>query len=229
MKFGELIEVINNHVKFDNYELTTPEQLHPAYIFISDSIVVSAPLRNNNNGTTYSGLITVTVKVAQISLKLLEMGFLIRGGISVGNVCHSDGNIFGTGYIDAFKAEQQSCHPRIVYDVKAASLISGTSELHFGYPLNSYHVWIEYEGQWVADTLHPIYVDDSYYPGKRIDEITAPVFEKCKSNINSALKACPLGSPPRGKWEWMAGFFNAALRRHSINSVSPFIDIPLPD
>jgi len=27
MKFGELIEVINNHVKFDNYELTTPEQL----------------------------------------------------------------------------------------------------------------------------------------------------------------------------------------------------------
>jgi hypothetical protein len=50
-----------------------------------------------------------------------------------------------------------------------------------------------------------------------------------RNNINLALKDdLRLGSEARSKWEWMVGFFNAALTRHSL-SIQPFTSLPFPE
>src|SRR5690606_1827310 len=42
------------------------------------------------------------------------MGFLVRGGISVGPVYSYEKNIFGSGYINAYLTEQKANNPKIL-------------------------------------------------------------------------------------------------------------------
>jgi hypothetical protein len=53
-------------------------------------------------------------KTIQIAQRIMELGHLFRGGISVGNVWHEKQNIFGSGYIDAHQTEQKAVHPRVM-------------------------------------------------------------------------------------------------------------------
>jgi hypothetical protein len=98
-----------------------PEEAHPKYIFISDSIIISVPFKALIEGV--DGLDILVVKCTEVAQKILELGLLVRGGVSVGNVWHDDTNIFGTGYIDAYETEKKAKHPRIV--------LSGAASAHW--------------------------------------------------------------------------------------------------
>ena|SRR5271157_4246405 len=80
-KLVGLKTVLEGHVRFDNDTLapTVPMDVHPKYIFISDSIIMSAPLQHGK----YDGLDIVVLKCIEVAQKLLESGHLLRGGISV--------------------------------------------------------------------------------------------------------------------------------------------------
>lgn len=97
--FG-IISALDGHVKFDNDSVSAevPDPVKPKYIFVSDSIIFSAPLRHGE----YDGLGIVIAKSIQIAHKLMQMGYLLQGGINVGSVWHTGTNIFGTGYIKAY-------------------------------------------------------------------------------------------------------------------------------
>ena len=118
-----LRQVIDNIVLYDNAGLASivPDTLKPRYLFISDSVVLSAPLYHNQKNLT-DGLGIVVIKTIQIVERIIELGHLVRGGISVGNVWHDAENIIGSGYTCAYLTEERESHPRVVLTPAAADV-----------------------------------------------------------------------------------------------------------
>ena len=205
--------VLDSHVQLDNRTLapSVPKNVAPKYIFISDSIIISSPLRQGD----YSGLAVVAVKTIQIAQKLLRSGHLLRGGISVGPVWHDETNIFGTGYIEAFKTEQAADHPHVVLSESAGKAWAEVLGLVPG-------LAAKYEGRLSLDVLNPAYLQ-----GAEVHGAIEDFFADTKECITSNLRSLPLGSASRAKWEWFAGFYNDAINRHSINC-AVFTELPMP-
>ena len=209
--FG-LRAILDNHVKWDNASLASsvPDEMKPKYIFISDSVILSAPRQCEG----YSGLVAVAVKSIQISMKLLEAGYLVRGGISTGPVWHDDRNIFGRGYIVAYKSETKANHPRIVLSNKAKEVLE--SDCHLEIPLSDLGLFLRHEGELILDTLNPQYLRGAEVGG-RIED----AFKQYRGFILAQLEILDADSSARKKWEWFARFFDDALTRHQVDTVHP--------
>jgi hypothetical protein len=216
-RLAGLRAVLDNHVRFDNAGIaqTVPDKLKPRYIFVSDSIILSAPLSHGNKNLT-DGLGIVVVKAIQIAQKIIELGHLVRGGIAVGSVWHDERNIFGTGYINAHQVEQEANHPRLMLSPTAVDIWRTPGRVERT-------LCIEDGADLIVDVLHTYYLRET--------EAELPYegyFQALSAHINSNLQRMPLGSRDRAKWEWMVGFFNDAIVRHGIN-VLAFGSLPIPD
>ncbi|WP_439481932.1 hypothetical protein [Cyclobacterium plantarum] len=103
----------------------------------SDSIVVSVKVDKNVNEMAS----TLIVNLAYIGTVLLEKGILIRGGLTIGNIFHTDnGTVFGQGLIDAFLLETKSAKfPRIVLSDKLLNQLNYPLETKRSrYPYHQY-------------------------------------------------------------------------------------------
>lgn len=215
--FG-LRTILDSHVRFDNASLapSVPDKMKPRYIFISDSIIMSAPL----DYYEYNGLAIIVIKAIEIAHKLLEFGYLLRGGISIGSVWHDDSNIFGTGYIDAFNAEKIANYPRIILTEEAKQHFNKSTLGDM--KLSHYGLCSEHNDAMVVDTLHPLYSRNTL-AGIPYED----TFNQYRAHILNNLQTKAPGSSERGKWEWMAAFFNRAVSQHGVN-VKPFTEFPFP-
>ncbi|MBV9484350.1 hypothetical protein [Bradyrhizobium sp.] len=203
--FG-IIASLDGHVKYDNRNVSAevPDPVKPKYIFISDSIIFSAPLRHG----TYDGLGIIVAKTIQIAHKLMQMGHLLQAGINVGSVWHTGSNIFGTGYIDAYKTQAALTHPQAILTDAAAAhwqsdLASKVPQLCF----------LDTDGKLNADILNPNYLDAAitHIHGGVENQFTA---YRVWITTNQAKFA---GTSPGKKWDWAANYFNETLKRHGIN------------
>jgi hypothetical protein len=204
--FG-IINVLDGHVKFDNQRVAVevPDPVKPKYIFISDSIIFSVPLRHGR----YDGLAIVVAKTIQIAHKLLQTGYLLQGGINVGSAWHTESNIFGTGYIKAWQTQHSLKQPQVVLTNEAEAhwqnnLASKVGELCFR----------DADGKLNVDILNPNYLDS------RLTQIlggTEDQFRAYRNRITTQQASFDTGSSPRQKWDWAAEYFNVTLRRHSVN------------
>jgi hypothetical protein len=202
-----IIGVLDGHVKFDNQNVSVevPDQVKPKYIFISDSLIFSAPLRHDK----YDGLAIVVAKTIQIAHKLLQMSYLLQGGINVGSVWHTGSNIFGTGYIKAYLTQDGLTHPQVVLTDEAEAhwqnnLASTLGELCFS----------DADGKLNVDILNPNYLDSTL---TRMHGGIENQFLAYRAWITTQQARFAARSSPRMKWDWAAEYFNATLRRHSIN------------
>jgi len=81
----------------------------------SDSVVISG---------YPSQVMPVYGNACTFSRLLIERGFLCRGAISVGELYHNNGILFGQAFIDAYNAEKQrAIYPRIILDKEVITLI----------------------------------------------------------------------------------------------------------
>ncbi|HEY8095014.1 MAG TPA: hypothetical protein VIE65_02835 [Methylobacter sp.] len=204
-KLAGLDAVISNHVRWDNNRLKpeVPKEAHPKYIFISDSIIISTPLLVSIEGV--DGLDILAVKCTQVAQKLLEMGLIVRGGISVGSVWHSGTNIFGSAYVEAYQIEQQARHPRIMLSKKASELWRKPARF-------AHDICIPDGDSYIVDILHAAYL--------RTNAAGIPMessFAQFRAYITSNIELLPQGEA-RSKWIWFAKFFNEALRRHGLST-----------
>ena len=205
--------VIESHVRYDNANVSrdVPVEMHPKYLFVSDSIILSAPLTLGK----YDGLNVIVVKAIQIAQKVLEFGHLIRGGISVGPVWHEERNIFGSGYIEAFFTEQDAIHPRIRLSASASKI--------WAHPQRAVPELCIADGDlFIVDILHA-----GYYRTNNTGITMEQYIEPLRVHIENNLRELPLGSEPRSKWESMVGFYNLSLRRHNLGN-RPFETLPIP-
>ncbi len=194
-------------------------KLKPTCTYISDSIILSSPVSNED----YSGLVGVAIKSIQIAHRLLGMGFLVRGSIAVGTAAHDKSNIFGSAYMDAYVIQEEEKMPRIIMHKSTAEILNSDARYGFG-RLGELSTFVIDGNDWIVDTLnpHPSYLHENKCT---IEEI----FERYRNEIIRKLENLPLGSSRRGKWEWTAGFFNDRLERYrgDIRSVEK-IDLPMP-
>ena len=76
----------------------------------SDNVVISTPVNQDN-------IPYFLRAIAIMQLLTASLNFLLRGGITVGDICHDDEVVFGPGLNRAYELESQiSVVPRIVVD-----------------------------------------------------------------------------------------------------------------
>jgi hypothetical protein len=76
--------------------------------YFSDSFVVSIKLM--------IGAIKQLTFIIKILEKLLDYGFLARGGMAYGEVVHEGARVYGPALIKAVQAEERAIYPRIIAD-----------------------------------------------------------------------------------------------------------------
>jgi hypothetical protein len=97
-------------------------RIKPAISTFSDHIVISYPLRAVRNEIGSDELIPAIFIVNQfvsllgrIAAAALRIGFLVRGGATIGKLYHARGVVFGEALVDAFEIESRtSVYPRVV-------------------------------------------------------------------------------------------------------------------
>jgi hypothetical protein len=95
--------------------------LKPAVSVFSDHIVVSYPLEPVETDRYDRAFAAFAIEghfsllLARIAASALEIGFLIRGGATIGKLYHANGVVFGEALVDAFRLESRtSVYPRVV-------------------------------------------------------------------------------------------------------------------
>jgi hypothetical protein len=211
-------EVIPREVSSDGKNSSYPKDLGMICLSCSDSFIVSAPISDKSS---YPALIAVSIKSIQIAHALLDMGFLVRGAIAVGNANRTDSNILGTGFQEAVNAEKKAGNPKIVLTESAEKALKELIEK--GYP--SYAIYAKDElGQVILNSLHP---EKSYLPDPK-GEITE-YFGRYREIILNSLSHD--NREVKEKWRWFAMLYEANVKyfsdlRMKIPSLS--IDEELP-
>ena len=175
-----------------------PPRLIPKHILISDAIVLSAPVCDLEN-PTYNGLSIIIMRCIQLSHYFLELGYLLRGGITVGNVCHREMIIVGPAYQEAYKLEQNNSHPSIILSEFAQRLWMTSVEA-------SSRMCVNTDGKLMVNGLHDFYLDiaNQSISGKKI------IYEKYISLVEERLKS-DLQPERRAKWEWFKYFIDSEM------------------
>lgn len=179
---------------------SVPRYFIPRHTFISDCIILSAPLELSNM-TGCCGLTAVVMRVIQISHVLLSKGYLIRGGISVGHIWHNGANIVGAAYQEAYQIETKTHAPRV-------ELSPGAKELwdRIGGPASA--MCLDYKGHFMVNVLHDYYVqDDSHGAAERAFEDYSCVV---KGNLGVGHP-----EPVEYKWWWFNQYLESEIARNS--------------
>lgn len=179
---------------------TVPKDLIPKHIYISDSIILSAPLTSSQM-PSYRGLSILVMRVIQISHLLLSKGYLLRGGISVGSVWHTDSNIVGPAYQEAYQIETKTLVPRV-------ELSPGAKNHWINTEGHSNKMCLGYMARFMVNVLHDYYIqDDSHGAAER-------AFEKYSRTIDSNLRAPNHPEPVRYKWWWFKEYLESEVERN---------------
>jgi hypothetical protein len=116
MKLIEAAQIIHRAAK--DYSNQTKAELHtqpgwtpnPMYMMVnigafSDNIAVSMPTSFGHR---------IIGGVADLCRNLLQLGFLTRGGITIGDLHHVENVIFGPALVEAVQLEKEAVYPRLV-------------------------------------------------------------------------------------------------------------------
>lgn len=108
----------------------TTIQIRPTISTFSDHIVISYPLKriatslgSDDSQAALHVLLGFSEMVESIAAAALSIGFLIRGGATIGNLYHSGGIVFGEAMVEAYHLESRTAiYPRVVLSQKVCSL-----------------------------------------------------------------------------------------------------------
>ena len=162
--------------------------LIPKHIYISDCIILSAPLTDIDR-QSYDGLSIVVMRAIQLAHYFLKAGYLIRGGISVGKVWHTNSNIVGPAYQEAFLLEQHGNEPIIVLSESAAKCWHGGSRM-----------CLQKDGKVFVNGLFEYYIPNSAQHGeieRTYTKYAALADQKLAEDLPQSAKE---------KWSWFKEF-----------------------
>lgn len=177
-----------------------PAELIPKHIYISDSIILSAPLTSEKM-KNYNGLSILVMRVIQLTHILLSKGYLIRGGISVGDVWHTESNIVGAAYQEAYSIESQA----IVPCVKLSSAAMDHWHKTGG---SGNNMCLDYKNCFMVNGLHDYYIQDKSHGAVEL------AFESYVRIVNRNIE----GNHPesvRYKWWWFKQYLDSEVQRNA--------------
>lgn len=178
---------------------TVPKELIPKHISISDSIILSAPLTSDKM-KNYCGLSILIMRAIQLTHIFLAKGYLIRGGIAIGKVWHTDSNILGAAYQDAYLIETKTGAPRIELSEKA-------KEYWLRKNGNSNSMCLQYRERFMVNGLYDYYIQDGTHGAAE------RVFGNYKNTIEKNM-ATEVVDSVQYKWWWFGEFLNSEIERN---------------
>jgi hypothetical protein len=189
-------------------------QIKPAVSTFSDHMVISFPLEpvfkemdSDEHVAEFVIMMQFNRLLASIAAAALRIGFLIRGGATIGNLSHSRGVVFGDAMVEAFKIESRtSVYPRVVLSPH----------------ITSRPAWIEKQTDLMRGD-DGLYQFDYYKPlilnaatpgqdyGANIRAWFADVVEIVARNLKELESSGKLNE--LAKWTWFAREFRRGLER----------------
>jgi len=140
------------------------------------------------------------MRVIQISHVLLSKGYLIRGGISVGPVWHTDSNIIGTAYQEAYQIETKTLVPRVELSQGAKELWNRTESI-------ASTMCLDYKSHFMVNVLHDYYIQEtSYGAAERAFEGYSRVIQE---NLEADHPECV-----QYKWWWFKQYLESEVIRN---------------
>lgn len=198
----ELIEILSEAVPSldGSIDASVPTELIPKHIYIFDSIILSAPLISGKM-TSYNGLSAIVMRVIQLTHILLNKGYLIRGGISVGDVWHTESNIVGAAYQEACSIENQAIVPCVKLSSAAMDYWDKTEG-------SGNKMCLDYKNCFMVNGLHDWYIQDkSHGAAERAFEGYARIVDQ---NIEGQHPECV-----RYKWWWFKQYLDSEVQRNA--------------
>ena len=193
-------EVIPREISSEGRNSAFPDDMELKCLSCSDSLVISAPISEKS---PYPSLVAVSIKAIQIAHAILDIGYLVRGAIAVGNAHRTDSNIFGTGFQDAVEGEKLACNPQIMLTESAEYELNKLK----GNPYGTAAFFMKNEvDQIIVDSIYPY---PTYLPGTEGD--ADYYFGKYKNIIINELLECN-DARVKEKWLWFARFFNGNVK-----------------
>jgi hypothetical protein len=171
------------------------------FTHFSDSIVISADCNLYGLHAVFSGC-------RMVARNLLSRGFLLRGGIVMGNVTHTEELLFGTGMIAAYELDRSGGAPRIILDPSIVAEVAsygadfGLDEQVAADPDDDtpfLHVLLDFE-EWDPTPAVGKEVLDGHaaYLARRI------AFNTANADWSPGVRA---------KWAWMRAYWNRSVAR----------------
>ncbi len=198
---SELIELLSTAVPSldGSVDKSVPKELIPRHLYISDSIILSTPL-SSSLMANYRGLSILVMRVIQLTHIFLSKGYLIRGGISIGDVFHTDSNIVGTAYQEAYSIESQMSEPCVKLSSLAMDYWYRTED-------DGNTMCMDYEGLFMVNGLHDYYIQDkSHGAAKHAFEKYSELVEK---NLNENHP-----ESVKNKWLWFKMYLESELQKN---------------
>lgn len=170
---------------------TISKHLIPRHLYISDCIILSAPLSCKEK-PNYNGVDIVIMRAIQLSHFLLNEGYLTRGGISAGKLWHTETNIVGPAYQEAYLLELNGNKPRIKIHDNALKYWSGGSRMCLK----------------DGDVSFVNSLFDFYIPNNNEYGVIEATYEKYENfALNSISSKLPLSAIK--KWKWFQCFLQS--------------------
>jgi hypothetical protein len=191
---GAAIPVLNGQVRS-----SVPTSDIPKSLYVSDSLILSAPATASGSG--YDGLSTVVMRTIQVSQLLLGAGFLVRGGIDVGPVWHSDTNVVGPAYQRAYRIEVARSDPGVQ--------LSGAAAAHWGASrLSSSRMCIECDSCLIVNPL-----EESYFLNASTHGGIEDAYRQYDKTATDAIASFPSVA---AKWQWLRRLLEVCAQHYGI-------------
>ncbi len=193
----------------------TSYAITPAISTFSDHIVVSypwQPIAAKETQETIQVILTLGQfqnLLAMVAAAALEIGFLIRGGATVGRLYHANGVVFGEALVEASSLEARTAiYPRVVLSNRITERWGAS-----GYGMSK-----DFDGLYYVDYMNSMIAmagmfkgDDDHERAVRVwFESVVPIISRNLTDLEWAGKLRELA-----KWTWFARKFREAVEKFS--------------
>jgi hypothetical protein len=178
------------------------------FTHFSDSIVLSADL-------TSIGARAMMESCTRLSVALLERGLLLRGGMTVGNVVHTERTLYGSAMIEAYLLDQRGLPPRI--SITNAAITTLENQCTPGFIAR----YVETDGYDLSPMVHTL--QDFARLGRRgaqPDGSRIATGNRIASRISVESDAMSSDAEVRAKWRWLRDYWNRSMNRYGVISQS---------
>jgi hypothetical protein len=184
--------------------------IRPAISTFSDHIVISFGLETLQKTLSEQVSALIAVQqfadlVSRIAAQALRLGFLIRGGLTIGKLYHAGGVVFGEALVEATQLEARTAvYPRIVLSPAAVARFQTTK-----HPFMK----LEDDGIYCVDYMHSMLLKAAV-PGDQWAANVKRWFDEVVPVIKTALDAHARsggGLNELAKWTWFAKRFRATI------------------
>ena len=167
----------------------------------SDCIVMSY-------NATEDGLSFLMMNCTLLTTNLIQHGILLRGGISVGNLCHDDELLFGIGMNRAYAFDSSGQPPRISIDQLVLDELPATSRCRK-------FIASDEDGSAMCHTLIDFEFYDPTNPKPGMVCWDKPA-ERISAWISAQASDDRQPDSIRRKYEWLRRYWNRSVKKHGV-------------